>query len=228
MIKFSFKKIVPSRDRLGKFLKGKREKKNISLEDVAQKIGVQERYLHALEEGEYKELPGEVYGRSFLCTYLEFLGEPKKRGLEVYCEEYHSWSSEQPESEENLEQKFKPRAHPTSFFLPPKFFKIFVSVLIGLICVSYLVYKINEVIKPPFLDVTFPPQNYETQGLHILVEGQTVKEVKVTINNEIIYSDQEGYFSQSMDLQKGLNTIKISVVKKHGRERVEERHVLVK
>lgn len=227
MIKFSLKKIVPPAKQLGSVLKKKREQKNISLSKVAEEIGVQQAYLEALEEGDYRKLPGEVYGRNFLKFYLEFLGL-KKELLNLYKQEYEAWSREQPASEERLEQKFKPRVHPTSFFLPPRFFKILIGVLVSLICVSYLAYKINDVVTPPFLEVIFPPENYETEGTQILVEGQTVKEVKVTINNEVIYSNQDGYFSRELDLQKGLNTIKINVVKKHGREKVVERHVLVK
>jgi len=227
-MKFRFKKIVPPEKQLGSILQKEREKKNISLDKIVEEIGVQKVYLEALEEGSYQALPGEVYGRSFLNSYLEFLNLDKKKLLNLYKREYQEWSREQPASEERLEQKFKPRVHPTSFFLPPKFFKILLGVLIGLICVSYLVYKINDVLTPPFLEVVFPPQNYETEELQVLVEGQTVKEVKVTINNEVIYSNQEGYFARQLDLQKGLNTIKISVAKKHGRERVVERYVLVK
>lgn len=59
---------------LGETLRTKREKKKLSLEDVANKLCIKEVYLKALEDGHYYAFPSRVYGIGFLRTYSKFLG----------------------------------------------------------------------------------------------------------------------------------------------------------
>ncbi len=59
---------------LGETLQIKREKKKLSLEDVAQKLRIKAVYLKALEDGHYYAFPSRVYGIGFLRTYSKFLG----------------------------------------------------------------------------------------------------------------------------------------------------------
>ena len=59
---------------LGQTLRAKREKKKLSIEDVARKLCIKEVYLNALEEGHYYAFPNRVYGIGFLRTYSKFLG----------------------------------------------------------------------------------------------------------------------------------------------------------
>ncbi|HHY36495.1 MAG TPA: helix-turn-helix domain-containing protein [Firmicutes bacterium] len=63
-----------SREEIGQFLKRMREEKGISLRTVAEETKIRVRYLKALEEGDYANLPGDVYARGFLRSYARFLG----------------------------------------------------------------------------------------------------------------------------------------------------------
>ncbi len=59
---------------LGDFLRRRRQGRDISLEDVAEKIKIHVKYLSAIEEGKDIDLPGAVYKELFLKSYCEFLG----------------------------------------------------------------------------------------------------------------------------------------------------------
>ena len=59
---------------LGQTLRGKREKKKLSIEDVAKKLCIKEVYIRALEDGHYYAFPSRVYGIGFLRSYAKFLG----------------------------------------------------------------------------------------------------------------------------------------------------------
>ena len=59
---------------LGETLRSKREKKKLSIEDVANKLRIKEVYLKALEDGHYYAFPSRVYGIGFLRSYSKFLG----------------------------------------------------------------------------------------------------------------------------------------------------------
>ncbi len=67
-------KEVPQPVTLGQTLRAKREKKKLSLEDVAKKLCIKDIYLKALEDGHYYAFPNRVYGIGFLRTYSKFLG----------------------------------------------------------------------------------------------------------------------------------------------------------
>lgn len=59
---------------LGEFLRRRRQGKDLSLEDVAEKIKIHVKYLTAIEEGKDADLPGQVYKELFLKSYCDFLG----------------------------------------------------------------------------------------------------------------------------------------------------------
>lgn len=59
---------------IGVILRGAREANGESIEDVARLLRINWRYLQALEEGEFDELPGMVYALGFIRTYADHLG----------------------------------------------------------------------------------------------------------------------------------------------------------
>lgn len=59
---------------LGQLLRQNREAKELSLADVEAQTRIRQRYLAALEAGDWSELPNEVVARGFLHTYTRFLG----------------------------------------------------------------------------------------------------------------------------------------------------------
>jgi cytoskeleton protein RodZ len=54
-------------------LKAEREKREISLAQIAQDTHISVHYLEALEEGRFSNLPGGMYNRAFLKAYCESL-----------------------------------------------------------------------------------------------------------------------------------------------------------
>src|SRR3989441_9843212 len=59
--------------RLGEQLRAQRERKGITLEQAAGDTRIREKFLKALEDGDYQSLPGPVYTRGFLRNYAEDL-----------------------------------------------------------------------------------------------------------------------------------------------------------
>ncbi|OWA33823.1 hypothetical protein B9G55_21040 [Saccharibacillus sp. O16] len=56
---------------LGQQLKDARLQKGLSLEDVQEMTKIRKRYLEAIEQGDFKVLPGSFYVRAFIKTYAE-------------------------------------------------------------------------------------------------------------------------------------------------------------
>ena len=65
-------------------LKERRHLRNMTLEKASAVLKIRLVYLKALEEGNWSELPGEVYVRGFLSRYSQFLGLKSEELLAPY------------------------------------------------------------------------------------------------------------------------------------------------
>ncbi len=59
---------------IGNILKTEREAKKITLEQVEEVTKIRRKYLDAIENEKFEVLPGEVYVKGFVATYLKYLG----------------------------------------------------------------------------------------------------------------------------------------------------------
>jgi cytoskeletal protein RodZ len=71
---------------IGHSLREARTRRGMSAADVQKGIRIRERYLTALEEEHWEQLPGDAYTKGFLRTYAEFLGLDG----ELYIDEYNA------------------------------------------------------------------------------------------------------------------------------------------
>jgi hypothetical protein len=71
---------------IGASLREARVKRGLSSQDVHKAIRIRDRYLQALEEERWEQLPGDAYAKGFLRTYADFLGLDGN----LYVDEYNS------------------------------------------------------------------------------------------------------------------------------------------
>ncbi|WP_028595514.1 helix-turn-helix domain-containing protein [Paenibacillus assamensis] len=81
---------------LGQMLKKARLEKGLSLDDVQEATKIRRRYLEAIEEGDYKVLPGSFYVRAFVKTYAETVGLNPDEILQYYRNTMPVEEQEQP------------------------------------------------------------------------------------------------------------------------------------
>ena len=51
-----------------------RQKRGVSLEQIAEKTKISIRFLRAIEDGEYEKLPGGIFAKSYLRQYAAVIG----------------------------------------------------------------------------------------------------------------------------------------------------------
>ena len=73
--------------KLGYALKLERERRGLSIEDLAQQLKISETNLEAIEEGNQSALPGDLYLKMFARSYAEALGIDYERTIEAIKEE---------------------------------------------------------------------------------------------------------------------------------------------
>ena len=71
---------------VGSFLKQKREGQGLSLDQVASLTRIQSKFLHALEEEIFADLPEQVFARGFVRTYARSLGINEEDALRRFSD----------------------------------------------------------------------------------------------------------------------------------------------
>ncbi|MBR1777000.1 MAG: helix-turn-helix domain-containing protein [Alphaproteobacteria bacterium] len=77
---------------VGALLRRTRLAKNQDLRDIASYLCIRYQFLEALEEGRYKELPGEAYANGFIRSYAAYLGLNPADIISRYKQEFFSQS----------------------------------------------------------------------------------------------------------------------------------------
>lgn len=209
--------IVP----LGAKLCHAREEMGYTLENVAGMTSIAPKFLRALEDSRYRDLPGNVYVRNFLRSYAHVLHLPAERVLGLYEQERRVIPGHRV-------LRTPPRALPEPH--APNIPRIArnVSIVLGiLLLLTYFGNKLRVSLEPPALAVTAPSGDVVVADTNLLIEGSTEPESTVRINGQEIFLDAGGHFSERIDLQSGLNIIKIVAAKERGREQIVERRVIV-
>lgn len=72
---------------LGQLLRKAREQRGYTLDHIQEMTKIRKRYLEAIEEGDYKVLPGSFYVRAFVKSYAEAVGLDAEEILRLYQKE---------------------------------------------------------------------------------------------------------------------------------------------
>jgi cytoskeletal protein RodZ len=215
---FTPKKLPPD-ETVGEILRQRRRYKNLKIETVAQAINIRADYLLALEEERWDQLPTGLYGKNFLKEYASFLGLKPAELLKNWQNQSAGSLPSDPFSQKIVKKR--------KFIIFPKIIRTSLIIVAVLICFLYLVFYFKKVISPPDLTISQPAQNLRTGNSSIVVSGWTEPEAEVKINNQAILIGNNGYFSQSVNLKNGLNSLVITSQNKYSQENIVTREILV-
>ena len=87
---------------IGDLLRRERERQNLSIKDIEKATSIRALYIDAIEKGEYKTLPGEVYAKGFVRNYANYLKLNANEIVSGFNEEMHP----QEEMHEAAESSF--------------------------------------------------------------------------------------------------------------------------
>lgn len=126
---------------LGARLREAREARGLSLAAAADGTRILPRYIQALEDGDYAQLPGDVYARGFIRNYAQFLDLSADELIQLYRRERGAPTDK---------IKVVPAAVPprTRSCLMPSAFVSFFSILV-LLGVLYLVAQASGLTRVP-------------------------------------------------------------------------------
>jgi cytoskeletal protein RodZ len=210
-----------------------RERKGVDLVRAERETKIRVRYLNALEQGDYRDLPGAVYTKGFLRNYAIYLGLDPEDVLRQWRRERGDQAS--PEA---VIVPPRPIEEPTR---PLRFSgSVVVAALLTVVIVAFFVYLSGQLLRysrPPELDVTTPATavlEVDESTTSYLLTGKSSAGATVTIRVAgqtepiRVTALSDGTWSQSVDLRRGANQFEIDAVDpKTGKTSDTPRSVLI-
>ena len=192
-----------------------RERKGVDLYRAERDTKIRARYLAALERGEYRELPGDVYTKGFLRNYALYLGLDAEEVVGQWRRERGDGGAAKavltvprPISQPRRGLQFSPG--------------IIVAALLTLLIVAvgaWLGVQVMRFAKPPTLALTAPRDatvqldegttSFTFQGTSI--PGATVS-VEMAGGSRQTTADSTGAWSLTLDVRRGNNQFKFDAV----------------
>ncbi len=213
---FSLKKIK-SRQTLGQKLKRMRSRKKLSLIDAELATKIRAKYLVALENNDWINLPADAYTKGFVIRYSQFLGLNPSKIYREYQEERRILVNQS----DNLLMP-KKKTHEFGFIITPKIFVPILACLFILFVFGYIIYQIMGFAAAPELLVFSPADNSILDTDSIEIRGVTDQRASIFINDQAVAVSSDGKFVIDYKLNKGINTIEIK-----SRNRAEKEKALV-
>ncbi len=221
--KFQTKKITET-FKVGDYLRRRREEINLSIKEISQKLGIKCEYLDNLENGNYQDLPPQVYVRGFIKNYASFLGLDGNQLIKIYNREI-SFANEElaPKKNNNISGRTNLLDY---FIITPKLITFFVSLFIVSILGYYFMHQINSFNSKPYLFVESPTSDEVVEEKDLWVNGQTEKDAILKINGQDISVGADGKFSQKITLGEGRNSLVIEAKNRFNKSERREINVV--
>lgn len=221
MSDFVKRSVSLEQDSIGSYIKKIRERRGIDINEVSEKTGVNVKYLIAIENGNYKDLPRGIYSKIFFKKYVDFLGVRYKNIVNDFARE----QSRGQNFEDNI--FFNKVVSWKNLLSFPKILRNILVALLIIICFFYLFFYFRIIFSPPFLEIFSPLDNQIISEYYINVAGRTEPESEVKINGQLILIGSEGSFSEDIRLGSGVNNIIIEAKKKYSKGKVVVKQILV-
>lgn len=205
---------------IGEELSVLRRRLAISLREVSEKTKIQKRYLEAIEENRWQNLPEPLYARNLLRGYARFLGEDPTYLLSRFEEERGCCDLLAPS------QVPRQRVRRERFLVTPRLFKLGIASLLFLSVIGYLGFQVRSILEPPTLTVLSPGDGSTTESALILVSGSIHEEARIEVNGESVLPSRDGLFTATVTLERGLNIITVEGKKRYSRPAVVYRTVM--
>lgn len=201
-----------------------RLEQRLDVEDIARDLQISPLYLEALEQGNYAKLPCLIYTRNFVKCYGNALGLNIQQLMKQF---EHEWQLFEKHQQPLLNVEKKMSVDAKDLWRMPRWIRLASTAVFMIALVSYFGFELYALRQPPELAVYAPDEEVITDKQLIQIEGEAEAEVVLTINDQEVLSDSQGYFKELVGLQPGMNIVEIKAKKKYSQENTVYRKIMV-
>lgn len=135
--------------KIGEILRAERERKGLSLVDIEEETKIRAKYLQALEDENYDEIPGEAYCMGFLRNYARFLGiDPDPLLYQYRSQVKKADLSPLPEIAEQTDRKLEKNPVRSSSERARSLFQLAIFVFL-IFSIAFIFFSVMERKTPP-------------------------------------------------------------------------------
>ena len=218
---------------IGDTLKKARTRKKLVIAEVEEQTRIRARFLLALESDSWDQIPSEVYGRGYLETYALFLQLPVDRLMEQFERSRATYLRlcADPQVEIMPQTQINTR----SFQLTPRIAIISLTVMAAFLFIGAIATQVSKYAAAPRLSLVAPAEAKSTGSSQLevysdsyTVNGQTAEGATVKVNGQPVAVNQDGSFTYTIPVQKGVNAVVVEATNTSGKTSQETLTVVVK
>ena len=204
---------------IGEILRVKRHEKGLEIKQVAEVIRIRSEYLKALETGNYKVFPSEVYIKGFLKNYAKFLDISTEKALAMYRRENKQIKEAQIEQMKIKKSRF-------DFTLTPEKLIIAIVAIITVSIVYYITSQVSAITQRPELSLSSPvivneeaTGTYDTEENSVDIKGKVSTGATLKLNgDEITTNNLQQFEVRDLELNPGENEFAFVAESQFGRQ----------
>lgn len=163
---------------IGEVLKTERQNKGLSLTDIEEATKIRAKYLQALEEEKFEEIPGEAYCMGFLRNYARFLDIDPEPLLSQYRAQTQKEDQSPAPSDDEQAKKSQQKSTPLRFLAGREKVLLGLAIFFVLICFFVFVFVSN---KERSSSPTKPSVSQEQSINQQTTAPQPAREEKITL-----------------------------------------------
>lgn len=192
--------------RVNQLLHEARSQHGYSLSFVAKQTRMSVEHLEIMENGVWNKLASYPYALGMVSAYAKFLGLEAKKINAIFRREIEAQQVQFIRSTDYDERKEK-----TTVFSKNVFLFVFLFLIVVFFLLQLLVF-----LQKPLLKIQPTPARL-SMSKPLIVRGVTQPGALLYLNNQRLYQNDEGEFSQELYLKQGKRTITIRATGQNGR-----------
>lgn len=190
---------------VGQILRSGRQGRNLSIDQLSSLTKIDGRYIEALEQDRYHDLPSETFAKGFIRNLAQRLDLNPNELVAIFRRDFR------------LPDRNRPVTLRRRNFIPGFSSQILPFVLGALAFIIYLVFQFRVILTPPKLKIDKPVSGSVLIS-PIEIEGETSLDAVVFINEDTqVKPDNTGKFFARINLPIGETTLDIKAVNRFSR-----------
>jgi len=198
--------------------------RGITLDKLSELTNIPKRYLIAMMDNDFKNMPAAPYARGYITKICSVLEINSRQAIDAY-------------NKIGLKTSGKDDFLPQNRFALTKHYKnnwVLIVIAITIIVISGLFFTNRHIFTNffgiPSIEVNIPARGdnsplLETSEQFFIIQGMINPQDSITINGEAASVNEEGIFAKEVLLSAGLNTFEIRVQRPLGRETIIVREI---